>query len=106
MGWMDFHEYLLVADAVRDRLDDLSRATDSEAAPPGRRWRRWLHGPVGDFEAGPVESAPEYSQPYSRRVRRGITTHVSIATGIAVETAGPNGNGKCKGWSKKCNAMT
>lgn len=30
MGWMDFHEYLLLADLVRDRLDDLRRTADSE----------------------------------------------------------------------------
>jgi hypothetical protein len=94
MGWMDFHEYLLVADAVRDRLDDLRPTTDSKAAPPVRLPGAALHGPVGDFVPGPVESAPAYSQPYSRRVRRGITTHVSIATGIAVETAAPSRNGQ------------
>jgi hypothetical protein len=32
-----------------------------------------------------VNVSPAYSQPYSRRVRRGMMTHVSIPTGTAVD---------------------
>jgi hypothetical protein len=32
MAWMDFHEYFFIERAVRDRLDDLRRSADVEAA--------------------------------------------------------------------------